>query len=92
MAKAKKKRASNMIPKLAINASFDEVIKVSATPYKPETKKVDKPKEEMKKNFSRNYGCSIKSSEIFLTVRHYFPNLTRISLLYKGNYIRVWTG
>ena len=46
MAKEKKKRASKYDEKLAINASFDEIIKVSATPYKPETKKVDKSKKK----------------------------------------------
>ncbi len=43
MAKAKKKRAHKYDEKLAINASFEEIIKVSATPYKPEEKKVIKP-------------------------------------------------
>ncbi|HMC84376.1 MAG TPA: hypothetical protein VKI61_02580 [Chitinophagaceae bacterium] len=42
MAKAKKKRASKYDTKLAINASLDEIIKVSATAYTPSPKKVDK--------------------------------------------------
>ena len=43
MAKVKKKRASKYDEKLAINGTFDEVIKVSATPYKPVPKKQAKP-------------------------------------------------
>jgi hypothetical protein len=46
MAKAKKKRASKYDTKLAINASFDEIIKVSVTPYTPSPKKIDKPKKK----------------------------------------------
>jgi hypothetical protein len=38
MAKAKKKRASKYDTKLSINASFDEIIKISAEPYTPATK------------------------------------------------------
>jgi hypothetical protein len=44
MAKAKKKRASKYDEKLAINGSFEDVIKVSVTPGKQEPKKVEKPK------------------------------------------------
>jgi hypothetical protein len=46
MAKAKKKRADKYDTKLAINATFDEIIKVSAEPYKPVDKKTDKPKKK----------------------------------------------
>jgi hypothetical protein len=46
MAKAKKKRASKYDEKLAINASFEDVIKVSATPYKPGPKPVKPPKKK----------------------------------------------
>jgi hypothetical protein len=45
MAKAKKKRASKYDTKLAINATFEEIIKVSATPYTPKPKPV-KPKKK----------------------------------------------
>jgi hypothetical protein len=43
MAEAKKKRANKYDEKQYINASFDEIIKVSATPYTLSPKKVDKP-------------------------------------------------
>ena len=46
MAKAKKKRADKYDSKLAINGSFEDVIKVMVTPQKPEPKKVDKPKKK----------------------------------------------
>ena len=39
MAKEKKKRATKYDEKLAINGSFEEVIKLSATPYKPKKEK-----------------------------------------------------
>jgi hypothetical protein len=39
MAKAKKKRASKYDEKLAINGSFEDVIKVMVTPTKQEPKK-----------------------------------------------------
>jgi hypothetical protein len=48
MAKANKKRASKYDEKLAINASFDEIIKVSATPYKPKAKKEQKTNNKKK--------------------------------------------
>ena len=38
-AKAKKKRADKYDSKLAIEGSFEDVIKVSVTPGKPEVKK-----------------------------------------------------
>ena len=38
MPKAKKKRASKYDTKLAINASFEDVIKLSAEPYTPAPK------------------------------------------------------
>jgi hypothetical protein len=43
MAKEKKKRATKYDEKLAINASFDDIIKLSATPYTPAPKKEKKP-------------------------------------------------
>jgi hypothetical protein len=43
MAKAKKKRADKYDSKLGINGSFEDVIKVSAEPYKPAPKKEKKP-------------------------------------------------
>jgi hypothetical protein len=46
LAKAKKKRASKYDTKLAINASFDEIIKVSVEPYSPKDKKAGKPKKK----------------------------------------------
>jgi hypothetical protein len=46
MAKEKKKRATKYDEKLAINASFDDIKKLSATPYTPKPKKVDKPKKK----------------------------------------------
>jgi hypothetical protein len=46
MAKAKKKRADKYDTKLAINGSFEDVIKVMVTPTKQEPKKVDKPKKK----------------------------------------------
>jgi hypothetical protein len=46
MAKAKKKRADKYDTKLAINGSFEDVIKVMVTPSKQEPKKVDKPKKK----------------------------------------------
>jgi hypothetical protein len=46
MVKAKKKRASKYDTKLAINASFEDVIKVSATPYKPAPEKPVKPRKK----------------------------------------------
>lgn len=45
MAKEKKKRASKYDEKLAINASFEDIIKLSATPFKAK----DKPKKTPKK-------------------------------------------
>ena len=44
MAKAEKNKATKYDEKLAINASFEDIIKPSATPYTP--KKVDKPKKK----------------------------------------------
>jgi hypothetical protein len=46
MAKAKKKRASKYEKPLKIHGSFDEVIKLSATP--------DEKKEEVKKDKKKN--------------------------------------
>jgi hypothetical protein len=46
MAKAKKKRADKYDTKLAINGSFEDVIKVMVTPGKPEPKKEDKSKKK----------------------------------------------
>jgi hypothetical protein len=46
MAKAKKKRADKYDNKLAINGSFDDVIKVSVTPSLTQPKKVNKPKKK----------------------------------------------
>jgi hypothetical protein len=46
MAKAKKKRADKYDNKLAINGSFEDVIKAMFTPTKQEPKKVDKPKKK----------------------------------------------
>jgi hypothetical protein len=43
MAKEKKKRATKYDEKLAINASFDDIIKLSAEPYTPAPKKEKKP-------------------------------------------------
>jgi hypothetical protein len=45
MAKEKKKRADKYDEKLAINGSFEEVIKVMVTPT-PAPKKVDKSKKK----------------------------------------------
>lgn len=42
MAKAKKKRADKYDTKLAINGSFEDVIKVMVTPQKPEPKPAKK--------------------------------------------------
>jgi hypothetical protein len=42
MAKEKKKRATEYDEKLAINASFDDIIKLSAEPY------IQSPKKEKK--------------------------------------------
>ena len=44
MAKAKKKRADKYDNKLAINGSFEDVIKVSVTPGKPKPVKPPKKK------------------------------------------------
>jgi hypothetical protein len=49
MAKAKKKRADKYDTKLAINASFDEIIKVSTEPYTPRDKKAVNPKKTANK-------------------------------------------
>jgi hypothetical protein len=46
MAKAKKKRADKYDTKLAINATFDEIIKVSTEPYTPKDEKDSKPKKK----------------------------------------------
>lgn len=46
MAKEKKKRATKYDEKLAINASFDDIIKLSAEPYTPKPKKVNKPQKK----------------------------------------------
>jgi hypothetical protein len=46
MAKKKKKRAIKYNEKLAINESFEDVIKVMVTPTKQEPKKVNKPKKK----------------------------------------------
>jgi hypothetical protein len=46
MPKPKKKRADKYDTKLAIEGSFEDVIRVSVTPGKPEPKKVDKPKKK----------------------------------------------
>jgi len=46
MVKAKKKRADEYDTRLSINDSFEDVIKVSVTPSKPEPGKVDKPKKK----------------------------------------------
>jgi hypothetical protein len=43
MAKEKKKRATKYDEKLDINASFDDIIKLSAEPYTPAPKKEKKP-------------------------------------------------
>jgi hypothetical protein len=43
MAKAKKKRADKYDTKLAINGSFEDVIKVMVTPTKQEPEKEKKP-------------------------------------------------
>jgi hypothetical protein len=42
----KRDEFSTYAKKLAINSTFEEIIKVSATPYKPEPKKADKPKKK----------------------------------------------
>ena len=49
MAKAKKKRADKYDSKLAINGSFEDVIKVMVTPGKPVEKL--KPKKGSKEDF-----------------------------------------
>ena len=46
MSKAKKKRADKYDNKLAINGSFEDVVKVSVTPGKPVTKPVNPPKKK----------------------------------------------
>jgi len=46
MAKAKKPRAKKYDEKLAVKGSFEDVIKLSVTPQKPEPKKIDKPKKK----------------------------------------------
>jgi len=43
MAKEKKKRASKYDEKLAINASFDDMIKLLAEPYTPSPQPKPKP-------------------------------------------------
>jgi hypothetical protein len=49
MAKEEKKRANKCDTKLAINGSFEDIIKVMVTPSNQELKKVEKPKETKKK-------------------------------------------
>jgi hypothetical protein len=44
MAKAKKKRAKKYDEKLAIDGSFEDVIKLSAQPMKEQEKKIEKKK------------------------------------------------